>query len=1440
MKKIKLLVPLLLLSFSFIHAQHDHAGLSEQELIERKLKSVQLIFDEDSIRGFNEIAARQQAAWSGAPKWEQTMQISYAKRKYINYKYNLVSRNYINTNPTIQSGCTNVDFETGNTSGWTITEGTNTNSSTMAGCCPSASTRFTVIGPGTDPSVPALATVPAGGGNYSLLIGDGATTGGYVVRASQTFTVTAANSVFIYKYAVVLEDAGHTCTDQPYFNIAFTDCSNNPIPCAAYNVVPTGGSCSSGGDPSFQTSGAYKWKNWATRSFDLTPYIGQCVKIEFTASDCAQGGHAGWAYVDCSCQPMTLSLNGTPIPVGQNNSYFCQGVTNNQLCAPPGFTSYSWVGPGVTGQTAQCINPTVTGSYSVTLGMAGSSCNSPVLYSNFTITQKPTANFNYTVVPCAANYSVLVSDNSSTNGGANIQTYTWDWGDGTTFGTNQNDNHTYASAGTKTVELKVSNGGCSDSITKTFNVSVKPTAAFTTTNVCVGTIANFNSTSTPTAGLTQSWTFGDGSANGMGATTAHTYTSGATYNVKLVVTTPSLCKDSITQPITIYPKPTVSFTTSPVCFGTATSFSNTTTISPASALTWAWDYDNNTVVDNTTQSPSYTYTNTGNYTVELKATSANGCSDSTTVIITVNPMPTVTFTPVDACVNNNVVLNNTSSVVAPDNIQTWNWNFGGGTAPSNSTQNPTPLTYATSGVKTITLTATTNHSCSVTVTNTVNINPQPTAAFVASAVCKGIATTFTDQSTPTAGTTSVTAWAWDYTHDGTIDNTTQNPSFTFGSSGTFSTALVVTSANGCKDTVIVPVDVWGHASVNFSPTNVCFGTVTTFSDQTLTNAQANTGNLSSWNWTFGDGGTAASQNPPYTYTTVANATANTNYTVKLVVNTSHGCADSLTKTVTVFSLPTPGFTADSACFNSPTHLVDASNGNGNALTGYIWDYNGDGVADASGVSNPNHVFPAYGNTSVSYTVSTTPAAGLSCKTFTTQNIWVNPLPVPAFSFTNVCINAQPMNYDATASSIPVGTNTLYAWGYGDGVTGTGTTTNHTYGLAGSYNVTLTLTSNKGCVKNLTQQVTVYEKPHVTFSSAKTCFGSPTTFNGSMLPGSGNVTQWLWDFNSSINTIEGNGQNPSFTFNSQGTQTISLISITDPAQGSCRDTITRQIYVNYVPHPQFTVDKPAGCPLPHCVVFTDNTPAIPAPAQVVTWIWRFGDGTSLTANSNSQQSHCYTNSSSSALAYYNVTLVAVSDSSCTDSLTKNNFITVYPKPVADYTVNPNPGNVVEPLEYFINNSHDFTKWWWTFGDGSPTDSTNLNPSHTYSDVSANTYGSTLLVMNQYGCTDTAHVLVEIGPEFVFYIPNCFTPGNNDGINDGFIGKGIGISKYEMWIFDRWGMMIYYTDDINKPWDGRVQGKQNPVQQDVYVWKVKLFDVFGKKHDYVGHVTVLRGN
>jgi gliding motility-associated-like protein len=1284
----------------------------------------------------------------------------------------------------------------------------------------------TVMTGGNDPLVP-IPVVPPGGGN-SVRLGNSTINQYKAQRIRQTFTVGAGNPNFVYQYAVVIEDpgAGHTVSDQPYFKIRMYDQSNNLIDCATYDVDAISAPSIGG----FQSQGSYLYKNWSTVTVPLGAYVGQNVTIEFTTSDCALGGHFGYAYIQCLC---------SPIPIVSSLPVVCNGQTTT-LTAPPGAATYTWSGPSVvSGTNTQTAVVNVGGTYVVNMTTFYSFPQVPCAYSQtITLPGAPSAATSSFV----SSPVCLGAPNTFTNtsSGVGIFQYIWDFGDGSptfTTSTATNPVHTYTAANNYSVSL-IADNGCPSPFILPLVIKPQPTADFTLTNSCMGAATNFTNSSTapvPATFTSHTWNFGDGNTSTTIGNASHTFTTPNTYSVSLLVVNDQQCRDSVTKTITIYPNPTISIAADNVCLNTITSFSNSSSVAaPDNIASWAWDFDNNGVTDNTSQSPTNTYTNSGNFTVELKATTNNGCRDSSTINITVNALPTASFTPSNACVNANVTLNNSSNVPLPDNITDYSWIFGSGSNPATSAiQNPPLLSYNTSGVKTITLNITANTSCTASITQTIQVFAQPVANFSATAVCQSTATAFTDLSTPTG---SITNWAWDFTNNNSTDNITNAPTTIYASSGTFTTSLIVTDNNSCKDTMLLPINVWGHAIPDFSPNNVCYGTATTFTNLTNVTTNANLGGAPTYLWDFNDGSaTSNAISPNHTYNLGANA--NAVYNVTLTATTTNNCIDQIVKAVNVYAVPTASFTADSVCLGSTTQLLDASNGNGNALSNYVWDFQNNGTIDATGISNPNFIFPSFGINNVSYTVSTTPVAGLTCSNATTSySVWVNPIPVPDFTFVNKCINAQPNTFDASGSTIAAGTNTAYVWSYGDAGVGTGITSSHVFGIATTFNTTLTVTSNKGCQASIVKQVEAYKKPIFTVANSTACDKKAMTFTATPSPGSGTVSNanWNWDFNNFINTVEANGQNVGFTFPSAGQQTVSVIGTTN---NNCKDTATVFVYVDYLPSPQFTVNIPSGCPT-HCVVFTDVTAPVTTPAINTNWKWVFGDGQTMQSSSNGSQSHCYQNSSSNQLANFDVKLIVTTDKGCTDSLNKPSFITVYPKPIAQYIVNPNPESILTPVVYFENQSQDYIKWNWNFGDNSSKDSVTLNPYHTYNSDNAGSYYSTLIVTNQYGCKDTANVMVKIEPEFTFYIPNAFTPGNTDGINDMFTGYGIGIETFELLIFDRWGEKIFSTTDINKGWDGSVKGSLVDVKMDVYVWKVRIKDVLGKFHDYAGHVTVVK--
>ncbi len=98
-------------------------------------------------------------------------------------------------------------------------------------------------------------------------------------------------------------------------------------------------------------------------------------------------------------------------------------------------------------------------------------------------------------------------------------------------------------------------------------------------------------------------------------------------------------------------------------------------------------------------------------------------------------------------------------------------------------------------------------------------------------------------------------------------------------------------------------------------------------------------------------------------------------------------------------------------------------------------------------------------------------------------------------------------------------------------------------------------------------------------------------------------------------------------------------------------------------------------------------------------------------------------------------------------------------------------------------------------------------------------------------------LEVISPFTFYIPNTFTP-NNDAWNEMFLGYGTNIKDFHMMIFDRWGNKIFESYDITKGWNGKVKNVGKIVQEDVYVWKVDITDVYLEKHKFIGHVNMIK--
>ncbi|MCW3071137.1 MAG: hypothetical protein JWO44_1027 [Bacteroidetes bacterium] len=163
-----------------------------------------------------------------------------------------------------------------------------------------------------------------------------------------------------------------------------------------------------------------------------------------------------------------------------------------------------------------------------------------------------------------------------------------------------------------------------------------------------------------------------------------------------------------------------------------------------------------------------------------------------------------------------------------------------------------------------------------------------------------------------------------------------------------------------------------------------------------------------------------------------------------------------------------------------------------------------------------------------------------------------------------------------------------------------------------------------------------------------------------------------------------------------------------------------------------------------------------------------------------------------------------------------------------------GFTTNQFAHFTDQSDGAASYLWNFGDGSRDSvSMNANPSHEY--LVDGTYTVTLITVNSQGCADTTSQTIIVLPDFYFYFPNSFSP-NLNGLNDVYMGYGVGIKSFRMRVYDRWGEQLFSTNNLSAGWDGTYKGKIAPAG--VYVC---VFDLEGYHYEikqYITNINLIR--
>ena len=272
-------------------------------------------------------------------------------------------------------------------------------------------------------------------------------------------------------------------------------------------------------------------------------------------------------------------------------------------------------------------------------------------------------------------------------------------------------------------------------------------------------------------------------------------------------------------------------------------------------------------------------------------------------------------------------------------------------------------------------------------------------------------------------------------------------------------------------------------------------------------------------------------------------------------------------------------------------------------------------------------------------------------------------------------------------------------------------------------------------------------------------------------------------------------------------------------------MSNQVVLAESPEIGFNVSSPIGCEIMN-VTFND---IINAPGTSL--MWDFGDGES--SFQSVSVDHQYPNS-----GCYDVTLTVTNLAGCSLTATQTDMVCVLENPIANFTALNDTMPTTNPIFEFQNYSINATTYLWVFDDG--TTSVSTNPIHEYLGA-PDDFVVTLYAYNEVGCYDTMMYTITVFEDLLFYVPNSFTP-NNDGTNDEFnpvLTSGYEKGTYTLYIFNRWGEVIFESNNPAIGWDGSYAFNGAPSQDGVYTWKI-TFGILQTEEEkiYHGHVTLIR--
>ncbi len=838
----------------------------------------------------------------------------------------------------------------------------------------------------------------------------------------------------------------------------------------------------------------------------------------------------------------------------------------------------------------------------------------------------------------------------------------------------------------------------------------------------------------------------------------------------ILTTTKSSCTSNDTMYVNMHPGMVVNLADSiAVCLGESTIIGEPAIGGAGRLKTYSWSPSDS--LQRTDKIRTFAYpTQSTTYTVAISDEA--GCQILDSTHITVVPKPVAQIAMEDSCANTLFRIRNNSDYLGAARDST-HWDFQD---LGESTLDNTLLATDSSRILPVHLYVSNEFGCWDTATDYLEIFPIPEASFTYTPACEEKRTELITSSTLAYGTLS---------HLWTIEGNTfatDTVKYKLPTQDSLNVVLTATSDQGCTNQRITKVSILDRPDISLTVQSSCLQDSIALAPTLLLGTKSY---ISNYEWRLGDGNIRTDSAFNYSYADTGT------YPIWLQVRNADGCMDTAEYTASAYPLPVSKFTIQNVCLGDSIFAISTSAISKGSIATTLWD-------QGSGYTIGNDTLRELSNTIGENTLNQKVISDYGCVDSSTFNYMVYYKERSLFAQQGNCQN-ETITFTATPNQKDSIAQTTWVV-----LADTFRQEKFSYDFTsdGLYTLRQLTVTNRGCITDSTFSIRIDPAPNATIFTDLPCDDNQTS-----LSSAGNYTRYTWDIEDGTTN---NTKAFSHTFSTRGTYTIDLEV---ENEWGCIDANTDSITIDNIVTPDFEI---------HDICEGD-----------VQWVANTtrGQGTPMSlASFDMDNGDAIDELDSFQYTYYqdqtyNVTLRITTLPGCDYDTSKR--ITVYPLPIAGFKLFPETADIFTVAIEGTDQSVYGDSIVYFFSDGDKSFSKNF--AHKFLD--SGNYEIKQWVSSQFGCLDSITKKLYISFAYNLFIPNAFTP-TADGLNEGFRPVGLGMVRYEMSIYNRWGEKLFESNEDQPHWDGK------DALPGYYLYHIRAFDYRNAVHSYTGAVYLIR--